>query len=180
MKRILPGLWPLLMMLVTLPPAQAAWMGLDDGDHLINLNCTQSSQIACPSTTTGSVSVVGNDIVAFDFTIDGVAFVGNPVEGHVDGNLVDFDFALIQTASPFTFLSLRLITDGQIGSFGVGDLWWVYCNETADPNACTPNTTGLWTAQPVPGVVPEPQTPGLLAAALLALGGAAWRRRSHA
>jgi hypothetical protein len=121
--------------------------------------------------------VAGNDIVAFDFVIDGVSFVGNPAEGHVDGSLVDFDYALIQTASPFTFLSLRLITDGQISTFNTGDLWWVYCNETANPNQCTPNTTGLWTAQLVPTGVPEPQSPALLATALVALAAVARRRR---
>lgn len=178
MKQSLPGLWALLLALVGLQPAQAAWMGLADGDHLINLNCTQSSQIACPSTTTGSLSVAGSNVVAFNFVIDGVAFVGDPAEGHVDGSLVDFDYALMQTASPLTFLSLRLITDGQIGSFGVGDLWWVYCNETANPNACTPNTTGLWTAQLVPAGVPEPPSPAPLGAALGALAWAARRRRA--
>lgn len=165
-----------LLCLGTLP-AQAAWMGLVDGDYLVDLNCTVSSQITCPSTTTGTITVSGSEVVAMDFTIDGVSFVGDPFDGLFDGTLVDFEGSTLSTSGPFQFLSLRLITDGQIGSFDTGDRWWVYCNTAGDPLSCTPNTTGLWTATRLPSDVPEPAMPALLAAALAALGWQARRRR---
>jgi hypothetical protein len=157
-------------------PAQAAWMGLADGDYTVFLHCDTSTQFACPSDLTGSLSIAGGQASAFDFVVDGVAFNGDPQDAVVDGTLVDTESSTLSFL-PYTFLSLRLITDGQIGPYGVGDHWWVYCNNTA-PDTCTPNTTGTWSVEPVDAVVPEPAS-ALLAALGLAAGGWARARRGQ-
>ena len=154
-------------------PAQATWMGLPDGSYDVVLHCTQSTEIPCPSDTTGTMVLQGSSVSAFDFTIDGVHYVGNPVDAVVDGNLVDTESSTLSMPGPFQFLSLRLITDGQIGSFGTGDNWWVYCSNFQGGNTCTPNTTGLWSATPQ-APVPEPPLPALLVPAVMAW---LWTRR---
>ncbi|MCA0241220.1 MAG: PEP-CTERM sorting domain-containing protein [Proteobacteria bacterium] len=154
--------------------AQAAWMGLADGDYSVVLHCDSSTQIACPSDLSGSLSIAGGQATAFDIVVDGVAFNGDPVDAVVDGTLVDTEASTLSFL-PYTFLSLRLITDGQIGSYGVGDRWWVYCNNI-DPTTCTPNTTGTWSVDRLASV-PEPAPAALLALALTV--GCLVRRRSR-
>ena len=155
--------------------AQAAWMGLADGDYAVFLHCDFSTQFACPSDLSGSLSIAGGQASWFDFTVDGVVFTGDPVDAVVDGSLVDTEASTLSYL-PYTFLSLRLITDGQIGSYGVGDRWWVYCNNI-DPTTCTPNTTGTWSVERL-DTVPEPAS-ALLAALGLAAGGWARSRRAR-
>lgn len=152
-------------------PASAAWLGLDDGDYLVNLHCDSSTVIACPSDIGGTITLAGGQMTAMNFTVNGDPFVGDPFDAVVDGSLVDTESSTLSGSPVFNFLSLRLITDGQIGPYGVGDRWWVYCNNNG--NNCTPNTTGLWTAQRA-GTVSEPALPALVLAGGLA---AAWLRR---
>lgn len=154
--------------------ARAAWMGLADGDYAVLLQCDTSTEVPCPAIYNGSLTIAGGQAAAFDFSLDGLAFVGDPSDAVVDGSLVDTESSTL-ALNPFAFLSLRLITDGQIGPYGTGDHWWVYCNNVGVN--CTPNTTGTWTAQALTaGRVPEPAPATLLAAAGLAM---AWRRRSR-
>jgi hypothetical protein len=71
--------------------------------------------------------------------------------------------------------ALRLITSGSIGSYGVGDLWWVYCSNIS-ATTCTPNTTGTWSARAV--AAPEPGMAVLVPLALAgAIGASAASRR---
>jgi hypothetical protein len=145
--------------------ARAAWMGLNDGNDAVNLHCDLSSVIACPSDLSGHMSLAGGQVTHFDFVIDGQNFSGDPVDSVTDGSLVDTETSGLIN-SPFAFLSLRLITAGQIGSYAAGDRWWVYCNNL-DSDSCTPSTTGTWSARAV-GMVPEPAPAALLALALVA------------
>lgn len=155
-------------------PASAAWMGLADGDYTVNLHCDNSTVIACPSDIGGSMTLAGGQVTAMNFSVGGDSFVGDPTDTVIDGNLVDTESSTLP-GSPFKFLSLRLITAGQIGSYGPGDRWWVYCNSTS-PDTCSPNTTGLWSAQAV-GRVSEPALPALLLAGGLAAVTLRRRRR---
>ncbi|MFT3821429.1 MAG: PEP-CTERM sorting domain-containing protein [Rubrivivax sp.] len=156
--------------------AQAAWMGLADGDYTVFLHCDFSTQFACPSDLSGSLSIAGGQATSFDFMVDGVAFNGDPDDAVVDGSLVDTEASTLSFL-PYTFLSLRLITDGQIGNYGTGDHWWVYCNNI-DATTCTPNTTGTWSVEPL-AAAPEPASAALLALGLAAGGWAGARRRSR-
>lgn len=155
-------------------PASAAWMGLADGDYSVNLHCDNSTVIACPSDIGGTMTLAGGQVTTMNFTVGGDSFVGDPVDTVLDGNLVDTESSTL-SGTPFKFLSLRLITAGQIGSYGPGDRWWVYCNSVSTTN-CTPNTTGLWSAQAV-GRVSEPALPALLLAGGLAAATLRRRRR---
>ena len=172
MKTIAPALLCAVTLLAA-APARATWLGLPDGSYDVVLHCTVSTEIACPSDTFGTLEVQGSGVTAFDVTIDGQHYAGDPADAVVDGNLVDTESSTLSAPGPFQFLSLRLITDGQIGPFGTGDNWGVYCNHFQGGGTCTPNTTGLWTATPR-AAVPEPTVSALLLPALAAL---AWRRR---
>lgn len=158
--------------LLATPPAQAAWLGLDDGDYAIALHCDSSPVIPCPSTITGMLSVSGGAADALDLTIDGRSFQGDPFDG-LDGNAtVDFEYSGLSTASPsFSFVNLMFVTDGSFGIYGTGDRFWLYCANVG-PGVCTPNTIGHWDARAI-GTVAEPS-----AAALLAIGLLACARRS--
>lgn len=145
-------------------PASAAWLGLADGDYSVNLHCDSSTEISCPSDIGGTMTLAGGQVTAMNFSLNGDSFVGDPFDTVVDGNLVDTESSTL-SGTPFNFLSLRLITAGQIGSYGTGDRWWVYCNNVGAN--CTPNTTGLWSAQRVDRVS-EPALPALLLAGGLA------------
>lgn len=152
-------------------PAHAAWMGLADGAYAVTLHCDTSTQFSCPSDLSGHLDIAGGAASWFDFTVDGLPFQGDPFDAVVDGSLVDTESSTLQM-SPFAFLSLRLITDGQIGPYGTGDRWWVYC-DNLNANQCAPNTTGTWSARAL-NAVPEPAPAALLA---LALAAAAWAGR---
>jgi hypothetical protein len=152
--------------------AQASWLNLADGQYAVDLTCTFSSTIPCPGVTHGTLTVQGAGITDFDFTVNGQHFDGDPgeftfadVNASIDGSQ--------ETLAPFSFLSLRYITAGSVGTFGTGDRWWVYCDNNS-PNTCTPDTQGLWSATLI-NAVPEPAPLALLAAA--AAAGALLRQR---
>lgn len=155
--------------------AQAAWMGLNDGDYAVTLQCDFSTEFACPSSLSGSMSINAGAVSWFDFVIDGQVFSGDPGDEVVDGSLVDTESSTL-ARTPLAFLSLRLITDGQIGAYGAGDRWWVYCNNF-DADSCTPNTTGTWHARAL-NQVPEP-APATLLVLALAAGFSARRGRNR-
>lgn len=159
--------------LLTPSAAQAAWMGLDDGNYAVTLQCDFSTLFACPSSLSGSMSISAGSVSWFDFIVDGQVFSGDPDDAVIDGALVDTEGSAL-VGTPFAFLSLRLITDGQIGNYGTGDRWWVYCNNF-DSDSCTPNTTGTWTARAV-NLVPEPTPAALLMLGLALM--ARFRRRT--
>lgn len=166
---------PAMLALACVPQgAHAMWLGLADGQYTVNLKCDQSTVITCPGNITGSLSIAGGSATAMSFLINGDSFSGDPLDTVTQGPLVDTQNSSLSVLPNFRFLSLRLITAGQIGSYGVGDLWWVYCSNTA-ANLCSPNTTGLWSAQALP--VPEPATWALWATGLFGLVGAARRGR---
>jgi len=167
---------PATVALVVATPlaAQASWLSLSDGQYAVDLNCTVSTVMACPSVIHGTLTIQGSQATAMNVTIDGLDFVGDPGDTLFSvPQISDENSQLV--LSPFSFLSLRYITSGSIGSFGTGDLWWVYCNNV-NPNACTPATQGLWSATPLVNV-PEPAPLALLAAALLASTVVPRRRR---
>jgi hypothetical protein len=169
--------WRLLaaaaLVLILVPHrAHATWLGLADGNYTVNLSCDQSAVISCPGNIHGSLSITGGSATQMSFLINGDTFSGDPIDEVVQGPLLDTESATLRILPNFRFLSLRLITAGQVGSYGVGDLWWVYCSNTT-ASACSPNTTGLWSAQ----AVPEPDTYVLFG---LGLAGLAWLRRRAA
>lgn len=167
-----------LAVAATVPaPAAATWMGLPDGDYAVTLQCTFSSVIDCSQIIAGSITVSGSGLSAMAFDIDGEPFVGDPQDSVVDGTLADTESSSL-SHSPYSFLSLHLITAGSIDLFQTGDLWWVYCNNSG-PLTCTPNTTGLWSARLV-GTVNEPPALAVAALGLAAAFGAARRRRRAA
>lgn len=161
----------LLTLLAAVLPtaAHATWMGLSDGNYSITLNCDYSTVISCPGAVNGTLTIQGSEATAMDFSMNGDHFLGNPDDALFDGSLVDFESSVIAYTPDYRFLSLRLITDGQIGSYGVGDRWWVYCNNLAGQNTCTPNTTGTWTATLIGNPVPEPTSAALTLLALTML-----------
>lgn len=155
--------------------AQAAWLGLVDGQYAVTLNCDFSGVIPCPSSIQGTLTIAGNGVTQMDFGINGEVFAGNPLDGFFDGSLADFENSTLAFDPNFRFLSLRLITAGQIGVYGVGDRWWVYCNNF-DIDSCTPNTTGTWSARLI-GAVPAPSPLILALGGLAALAGLRINRR---
>lgn len=175
MKSLLVPLALASSMLCMPAPASAAWMGLPDGDYAVTLQCTFSSVLDCAQTLAGSITVDGAGLSAMDFSLNGETFSGDPSDGVVDGTVVDTEQSG-RTNTPFSFLSLRLITAGSIDNFQTGDRWWVYCENVAT-NSCTPNTTGLWSARRV-GTVDEPPALAVGALGLVAALGLTRRRRA--
>lgn len=155
---------------LTLAPLQAhaAWIGLADGNYTVNLSCDFSTVITCPGSVQGSLSIAGGSATQMSVQINGDSFSGDPTDTLFSNSLVDYESVTLSVLPNYRFVSLRLITAGQIGSYGVGDLWWVYCDNT-DATTCAPNTTGTWSARVV-SAVPEPTSAALV---LLALAGGA-------
>jgi hypothetical protein len=160
---------PAALALAALPQgAQATWLGLADGQYTVNLSCDQSNVITCPGNIQGSLSIAGSSATAMSFLINGDSFSGDPTDTVTQGSLVDTQTSSLSILPAYRFISLRLITAGQIGNYGVGDLWWVYCSNTSGTNSCSPNTTGLWSARV--SAVPEPASLALLTAGLGLIG----------
>ncbi len=153
-------------------PAQAAWLGLGDGDYAVLLNCEFSSVIACPSTIVGQISIGNGGMTAMDFVVDGLHFSGDPADAGVTlaTGTVEVSNASVQ---PFASLALGLVTDGQFANWVQGDRYWSYCHHF-DSNSCVPGTTGTWTARLLTNAVPEPS---VLALALAGALGIAFSRR---
>lgn len=148
--------------------AQAAWLGLGDGDYLITLQCELSAVLPCPSTLSGTLSIEAGAADALDLSINGQHFDGNPFDG-LDGNAtVSFQSSGL-SKSPFSFVMLAFITDGSFGPYGVGDRFWQYCVNTG-PGVCSVSTRGSWSAVPE-GSVPAPAPVALLAGGLVLLAG---------
>jgi PEP-CTERM motif len=167
---------PAVLVLACAPPsARATWLGLADGHYTVNLSCDVSSVISCPGNIQGSLDIAGSSATAMSFLINGDSFSGDPTDSVTQGSLVDTQTSSLSILPAYRFISLRLITAGQIGNYGVGDLWWVYCSNTSGTNSCSPNTTGLWSARV--SAVPEPTTWALWAAGLIGLVGSARRGR---
>lgn len=145
--------------------ARASWMNLSDGQYAVDLTCTFSSTIPCPGVVQGTLTVQGAGITAFDFTVNGQHFSGDPEEFTFTNPLVSFDGSQV-VLTPFSFLSLRYITAGSVGAFDTGDRWWVYCDNNS-ASTCTPDTQGLWSATQI-NAVPEPAPLALLVAAAAA------------
>lgn len=139
-------------------PASATWLGLADGAYNVTLSCVTSSVIPCPSTIHGTMTIAGAGATAFNFLVNGQAFVGVPTNGTATTVLFGTDEFSTLDLSPFSFLSLQNFLTG--GFPGLTQQSWAYCNNFS-PTSCTPATDGNWTA----AAVPEP--PGL---ALFVLG----------
>jgi hypothetical protein len=159
------------------PAGHAAWLGLQDGDYVVTLSCDFSNVIACPGSSAGTLSLAGGETTAMSFTVNGQLFAGDPLDDLVDGPTIGYESASIQLA-PYAFLSLRLMTAGELSPYGPGDRWWVYCNNI-NATQCAPGTFGTWSARAL-NAVPEPASLALAALALAALSVAAPRRRSSA
>jgi hypothetical protein len=144
----------LAFLLTALPlPASATWLDLSDGTYNVTLSCVFSSVIACPSQIAGTMTINGNGASAFNFTVNGQLFSGDPVDSlFTIPNSIDDQVSTI-SLTPFAFLYLR--NDLSImNPFGLADHYWIYCNNFT-PTTCTPNTDGNWTASLV-NSAPEP------------------------
>ena len=152
-------------------PASATWLGLADGTYDVTLSCVFSTVIACPSTINGTLTIAGSAATAFDFVVNGQAFVGVPTNDTVS-TAVGTDEVSFLDLAPFSFLSLQHFLTG--GFPGLSPDSWIYCNNF-DPTHCTPATDGNWTA----AAVPEPPATALFVLGLgMMVAGRVARRRS--
>jgi hypothetical protein len=150
--------------------AQATWLGLADGTYDVTLSCLFSSVISCPTDIHGTMTIGGSGASAFDFTVNGQHFVGDPANSVATNGVYTDQFSSLML-SPFSFLSL--INDLTPNPFGLPTPhWWGYCNNF-DATHCTPDTNGGWTADQI-AAAPEPASLGLLALGFAAVLG--WRR----
>jgi len=165
------GLLVLMSVGTTSSPASATWLGLADGTYDVTLSCVFSSVIPCPTTIDGTMTIAGAGATAFDFVVNGQAFVGAPTNGTATTALFGTDEFSDVDLSPFSFLSLQDFLTG--GFPGLTQQSWGYCNNF-DASHCTPDTDGNWTA----ARVPEP--PGMalfvLGLGIMALAGVTRRR----
>jgi hypothetical protein len=144
------GLLALVSVAMTSSPARAAWLGLANGKYDVTLSCVSSTVISCPSTIDGTMRIGGAGATAFDFTVNGQAFIGAPTNGTVSTVVGTDEYSFVDL-SPFSFVSLQHFLTG--GFPGLTADSWGYCNNF-DPTHCTPATSGNWTAKLVS--VPEP------------------------
>jgi hypothetical protein len=158
-KSCMVGLLTLMSVGTLSSPANATWLGLADGTYDVTLSCVFSLVISCPSTIDGTMTIAGGTATAFDFTVNGQAFVGAPTSSTVTTALGTDEVSLL-TLSPFSGLDLQNFLTGGIP--GLTQHSWGYCvNVTAV--SCAPTTAGNWTAV----AIPEPPA---LALFLLGLG----------
>jgi hypothetical protein len=144
------GFLALVSVTLSSSPARAGWLGLADGAYDVTLSCVSSTVISCPSTINGTMTIGSAGATAFDFTVNGQAFMGAPSNGTATTVLGSDEFSFVDQ-SPFSFLSLQHFLTG--GFPGLTADSWGYCNNF-DPTHCTPATQGNWTAKLVS--VPEP------------------------
>lgn len=172
-RSCLVGLLGLISVGAMSSPASATWLGLADGTYNVTLSCVFSSVIPCPSTIHGTMTIAGAGATAFDFLVNGQAFVGVPTSGTVTTVLFGTDQVSSLDLSPFSALSLQDFLTG--GFPGLTQQSWVYCNNFT-PSSCTPATDGNWTA----AAVPEPSTLALFGSGLAGLGALRRRRKAKA
>jgi len=164
------GLLGLMSVAAMSSPAGATWLGLADGSYDVALSCVTSTVIPCPSTIDGTMTIAGAGATAFDFTVNGQAFVGAPINDALTGGLGTEELSIVEL-SPLSFLKLEDFLTG--GNPGLSPQDWIYCNNV-DPASCTPETLGNWTATAVPE--PPGMTLFVLGLGIIALAGAMHRR----
>ena len=116
------------------------------------------------------MTIAGSAATAFNFLVNGQAFVGAPGNATVTTALGTDQVSFLDL-SPFSFLSLQDFLTG--GFPGLAQQSWGYCNNVA-PSLCSPDTQGNWTASPVPE--PPGLTLFLLGLGIMALTGVTRRR----
>lgn len=161
------------------PAAHAAWLGLDDGDYAVSLQCTSSTTLDCTQAITGNITVSGAGLSAIDFLIDGLSFGGDPMDYfNVDGT--GSSEGSVAQAQPYSFLALRLVTEGEVLGYAAGERFWAYCSPWGTAS-CLVDTVGTWSVRAV-GTVDEPPGPAIALLALAVAGGlsASARRRPAA
>lgn len=167
------GLVTLMSAAVMSSSAHATWLGLADGTYDVTLTCVISTVIPCPSTIQGTMTIAGAGASAFDFTVNGQHFIGDPSDGTATGSFGTDQFSTLDL-SPFSFVSLQDFLSGNFP--GLTQDSWAYCNNF-DPTSCTPDTAGNWTATAAQTqAVPEPATITLVGFGLAAL---AWPLRGR-
>jgi len=133
----------------TSPSARATWLDLADGTYNVTLSCTFSLVLSCPTDIHGTMTISGAGATAFDFTVNGQLFLGDPVdELATDGVTFDNQHSRLDL-SPLS--SLTIGNDLTIQNpFIPFDHWWAYCRNNPGTDACFPDTVGSWTASPAP------------------------------
>jgi hypothetical protein len=155
--------------------ASANWLGLADGEYELQLTTCASNIINCPvSPFTGLLTIAGTGASFLSIAINGELFEGDPfdfLQPDVGDPTITYNRSSIthQTATDFSFFSL--VDPAFVFLPNMANLW-IYCSDSSTPNglACTPGTSGEWSATRRLTAVPLPGTILLLALGLAMLG----------
>jgi hypothetical protein len=161
--------------------ASATWLSLADGEYDLTLSTCSSGIISCPATPfTGSLTINGAGASFLSIAINGELFEGDPIDfiqTDAGDPTITYNRSSIlhQTAIAFSFFSL--VDPAFVFLPNMANLW-IYCSDSSTPNglACTPGTSGEWSATLRPNAVPLPGTTLLLGLGFIALGFARRRR----
>jgi hypothetical protein len=143
-------------------PADAAWLGLEDGEYDLTL---AGCGALCDPSPAGRLTIAGTEATYLRIAIDGVLFEGNPNDYVTNpGGALRSDLDRVSYAPLYyTFFSLLQLTSGEN--------LFIYCRDESPGEfggqpvpACRPDTLGSWRAEPLP----EPGTLGLALAATAA------------